>query len=43
VLPPESFAGAVWIDGAGIAVAVAVLGYGYMRRRKLAVGRLGEA
>jgi TRAP-type uncharacterized transport system fused permease subunit len=33
VLPPESFAGAIWIDAAAIAIAVAVLGYSHMQRR----------
>jgi TRAP transporter 4TM/12TM fusion protein len=41
VLPPESFAGAVWIDAAGIAVAVAVLGYSYVQRRAAVPRREG--
>jgi TRAP-type uncharacterized transport system fused permease subunit len=38
VLPPEAFAGALWIDAAGVATAAALLGYGYTQRRKSAVG-----
>jgi TRAP transporter 4TM/12TM fusion protein len=33
VLPPEGFAGAAWIDAAGVATAVALLGYSYAQRR----------
>jgi TRAP-type uncharacterized transport system fused permease subunit len=33
VLPPEAFAGAVWINAAGVAIAIAVLGYSYSQRR----------
>jgi hypothetical protein len=33
VLPAEAFAGAVWIDAAGVAAAVALLGYSYMQRK----------
>jgi TRAP transporter 4TM/12TM fusion protein len=33
VLPPETFAGAIWVDAAGIAAAVALLGYEHMQRR----------
>jgi hypothetical protein len=33
VLPPEAFAGAVWIDAAGVAAAAALLGYSHVQRR----------
>ena len=33
VLPPEAFAGAVWVNAAGVVLAVAVLGYGHLQRR----------
>jgi TRAP transporter 4TM/12TM fusion protein len=33
VLPPEAFAGAVWLNAAGIAVAVAMLGVGRIRAK----------
>jgi hypothetical protein len=33
VLPPEAFAGAAWIDAAGVASAAALLGYSYAQRR----------
>ncbi|MBO0766544.1 MAG: TRAP transporter large permease subunit, partial [Hyphomicrobiaceae bacterium] len=33
VLPPETFAGAIWVNTAGIAVAVALLGYSHVQRR----------
>ncbi len=33
VLPPEAFAGAIWIDAAGVALAVAMLGYSHVQRR----------
>ena len=33
VLPPEAFGGAVWINAAGVAIAAAMLGYGYVQRR----------
>jgi TRAP-type uncharacterized transport system fused permease subunit len=35
VLPPEAFAGAVWVNAAGIATAVAALGYSHLQRRML--------
>jgi TRAP-type uncharacterized transport system fused permease subunit len=33
VLPPEAFAGAIWINAAAIAVAVAILGFSHLQRR----------
>jgi TRAP transporter 4TM/12TM fusion protein len=33
VLPPEAFAGAAWINAAGVALAVALIGYGKAQRR----------
>jgi TRAP-type uncharacterized transport system fused permease subunit len=33
VLPPETFAGAVWINAAGVVLAAAYLGYSHMQRR----------
>jgi TRAP transporter 4TM/12TM fusion protein len=36
VLPPEAFAGAIWINTAGVAMAVALLGYGHTQRRAVA-------
>jgi hypothetical protein len=33
VLPPEAFAGALWINAVGVALAVAALGYSHMQRR----------
>jgi TRAP-type uncharacterized transport system fused permease subunit len=33
VLPPEAFAGAVWINAAGVVLAVALLGYSHVQRR----------
>jgi TRAP transporter 4TM/12TM fusion protein len=35
VLPPEAFAGAIWINTAGVAWAVAMLGYGRVQRRAI--------
>ena len=34
VLPPEAFAGAIWINAAGTALALAMLGYDYTQRRR---------
>jgi TRAP transporter 4TM/12TM fusion protein len=34
VLPPEAFAGAIWINLVGTALAIAALGYDYMQRRR---------
>jgi hypothetical protein len=33
VLPPESFAGAIWINAIGVTLAVVLLGYGHAQRR----------
>ncbi|HEX5997866.1 MAG TPA: TRAP transporter large permease subunit, partial [Hyphomicrobiaceae bacterium] len=33
VMPPEAFTGAIWIDAAGIIIAVAMLGYSHLQRR----------
>jgi hypothetical protein len=33
VLPPEAFAGAIWINAAALAGAAALLGLGHIRRR----------
>jgi TRAP transporter 4TM/12TM fusion protein len=33
VLPPEAFAGAIWINAVGIMLAVALLGYSHLQRR----------
>jgi TRAP transporter 4TM/12TM fusion protein len=33
VLPPEAFTGAIWINAAGIALAMATLGHSYVQRR----------
>jgi TRAP-type uncharacterized transport system fused permease subunit len=33
VLPPEAFAGAVWVNAAGVALAAAVLGVGRIRAK----------
>jgi TRAP transporter 4TM/12TM fusion protein len=40
-LPPEAFAGSIWVNAAGIAVAIAVLGYSHMQRRALLPERGG--
>jgi TRAP transporter 4TM/12TM fusion protein len=37
VLPPEAFAGAIWVNAAGIALAVAMFGYDYAQRRRTAL------
>jgi TRAP transporter 4TM/12TM fusion protein len=34
VLPPEAFSGAVWINAAGVAAAVALLVYDWLRRKR---------
>jgi TRAP-type uncharacterized transport system fused permease subunit len=34
VLPPEAFAGAIWVNAIAIALAVAALGYDHMQRRR---------
>ena len=34
VLPPEAFAGAIWVNTIGIIAAVAMLGYEYTQRRR---------
>jgi TRAP-type uncharacterized transport system fused permease subunit len=41
VLPPEAFTGAIWVNAAGIAVAVALLGYSHMQRRAVHFQREG--
>jgi hypothetical protein len=33
VLPPAAFAGAIWINAAGVALAVPMLGYSHVQRR----------
>jgi TRAP transporter 4TM/12TM fusion protein len=42
VLPPETFAGAIWINAAGIAVAVASLGFSHLQRRAALPTARGE-
>jgi TRAP transporter 4TM/12TM fusion protein len=39
--PPEAFAGAIWVNAAGTAVAIAALGYSHMQRRALLPERGG--
>jgi TRAP-type uncharacterized transport system fused permease subunit len=39
VLPPEAFAGAIWINAAALATAIAMLGYGYLQRRGAVLAR----
>jgi hypothetical protein len=42
VLPPEAFAGAVWINAAGIALSVPALAYNYLSRGGVASARGGK-
>jgi hypothetical protein len=42
VLPPEAFAGAIWVNAVAIAIAIAMLGYGRKQRRVLLPEPMGR-
>ena len=43
VLPPETFAGAIWINAAGVTAAIIVLAIDWMRERALRKSGVAEA